>query len=60
MTLHGLMPYNTHLLCGAAARLGAFWPRRYIRKELFMQELNPIHNTLKDLAERADVLRGYL
>lgn len=27
---------------------------------MFMQELNPINNTLKELAERANVLRGYL
>ncbi len=25
-----------------------------------MQEINPIHNLIKDLSERTDVLRGYL
>ncbi|MEC9481972.1 MAG: hypothetical protein UMU75_01450 [Halomonas sp.] len=25
-----------------------------------MQEINPINNLIKDLAERTDVLRGYL
>jgi hypothetical protein len=30
------------------------------QKANFMLETNPIHNLIKDLSERTDVLRGYL
>jgi hypothetical protein len=43
---------------GLPAAAAVFPLKRYASKP--MLETNPIHNLLKDLSERTDVLRGYL
>ncbi len=48
--------YNGSLFRAAAA---ALFPLQ-IQARCPMLETNPIHNLIKDLSERTDVLRGYL
>lgn len=61
MTLDSEIAYNAPLLQDRRLLLTAQGGERHDRcKDPFMQELNPIHNQLKDLADRASILRGYL
>jgi len=50
------VPPRRRLLAGAAAAVRP--PQIQARRP--MLETNPIHNLIKDLSERTDVLRGYL
>ncbi|MBA2778182.1 hypothetical protein [Billgrantia kenyensis] len=55
--------YNNRLFRAVRTWFVSFGRRRYsqaIQASEPMLETNPIHNLIKDLAERTDVLRGYL